>query len=137
MKVGELVRALEMMKTHVQRVTPQTSLQTALEMLDLYQTPALPVVDEANRPIGIVTEGDIARAFLKSGVAAEELTVASVQTCPVECVRSEEPLQTAAPRLLSRGYKRTPVLNPDGVLIGALDRVDLLLWLLESSEAVL
>ena len=63
MLVGELMKTLEMMKTHVQRVTPSDSLRTALDKLDLYQTPALPVVDQENRPVGIVTEGDLARAI--------------------------------------------------------------------------
>ena len=133
MLVGELMQALEMMKTHVQRVTPETPIRVALDMMDLYQTPALPVVNAETQPIGILTEGDVARFLLHAHDLDElsSLNVEKIATYPVFTVVQSAMLAEVCPILLAKGFKRTPVVSEEGVLIGTLSRVDLLQWTLD------
>src|ERR1051325_233799 len=43
---------------------PGAALPDAIDLMDLYQMRMIPVVDEENRPIGVVSESDIEKALL-------------------------------------------------------------------------
>lgn len=53
------IRVREVMTTRPVTVSPEDSLQYALDLLDKYQVHELPVVDRGGRLIGIVTDGDL------------------------------------------------------------------------------
>ncbi|MCS6925737.1 MAG: CBS domain-containing protein [Candidatus Binatia bacterium] len=53
------IRVREVMTTRPVTVSPEDSLQHALDLLDKYQVHELPVVDRGGRLIGIVTDGDL------------------------------------------------------------------------------
>lgn len=53
------IRVREVMTTRPVTVSPEDSLQHALDLLDKYQVHELPVVERGGRLIGIVTDGDL------------------------------------------------------------------------------
>lgn len=53
------IRVREVMTTRPVTVSPEDSLQHALDLLDKYRVHELPVVDRGGRLIGIVTDGDL------------------------------------------------------------------------------
>ncbi len=142
MQCGELIRALEMMKTHVQRVSPDTKLTEATDLMDLYQVSALPVVSETGTLIGILTERDIVAALFtaESALSAESFSVwrdvgqtlvQDAMTAPALYVMEDSDVRAAVLLLLERGLKRIPVVNANTVVIGVLNRVDALQALFE------
>lgn len=52
----------EVLHAHIPTLTLDSTVRDAVDKMDIYQFPALVVVDEAKRPIAVVTEGDLVRA---------------------------------------------------------------------------
>lgn len=106
---------------------------------------SLPVVDEAGRLQGIITDGDLLRrtdlaarldlqaelpeASLQQQLFAlqeEKKTAAEIMTQPVVTLRPEETLGEAARRMAAHRLKRLPVVDEGRRLTGWVSRVDVL-----------
>ncbi len=131
-------------------VSENTSVADIIRILlhSIYN--ALPVVDSLNRPIGIVTQGDlISRAgmpvhfgllsrlekkrtetYLKS---ISQKTAGEIMTRPVITVSGEKHLGTAVDLMLKNNLKRMPVTDRDGRLAGMLARFDIFKTITEES----
>jgi len=127
------MQVLEIMKTHVVKTTCDATLAQAADLLDLYQTTGLPVVDSEGGVLGILTEADIVRAARTSGVAAGSQQVQDWMTSPAICIGENEPVAEAARLLLDGGLKRLPVITESGRLVGVLNRIDLLQGVFEGA----
>ncbi|MDH3229320.1 MAG: DUF294 nucleotidyltransferase-like domain-containing protein [Alphaproteobacteria bacterium] len=78
------------------------------------------VVDAANRPIGIVTEGDVVRrvALRCAGTAP----VSGVMSSPVRTVSTGDFLYRAIAAMRRSGWRHMPVVDPGGRLVGIIER---------------
>lgn len=142
MRCGELIRALEMMKTHVQRISPDAKLAEAADLMDLYQVSALPVASETGTLIGIITERDVVAALLRadSAITSESFAawrsagsalVKDAMTAPALSVAEDSDVRAAVLLMLERGLKRIPVVSNNMDIVGVLNRVDALQALFE------
>ncbi|PKL35939.1 MAG: histidine kinase [Spirochaetae bacterium HGW-Spirochaetae-1] len=103
---------------------------------------AIPVIDADSRPVGIITQGDlIARAGmpvrlgLLSGLEGEKTdayletisrkTAGDIMSKPVITVSREITLGEAVDEMLKVNYKRMPVVDARGRLVGILARFDI------------
>jgi len=120
------MQVLEIMKTHVVKTTGEATLAQAADLLDLYQTTGLPVVDADGSVRGMLTEADIVRATRTSGVGAGSQQVQDWMTTPAICIGENEAVADAARMLLARRLKRLPVITETGKLVGVLNRIDLI-----------
>ena len=120
------MQVLEIMKTHVVKTTGEATLAQAADLLDLYQTTGLPVVDSDGKVQGMLTEFDIVRATLDSGGEAGAERVQDWMSSPAICISENEPLADVKRLLVVRGLKRIPVISEAGQLVGVLNRIDLL-----------
>jgi CBS domain-containing protein len=127
----------EVLHAHIPSLTAESTVRDAVDKMDVYQFPALVVVDGDMVPIAVLTEGDICRAVS----ARDSLT--SMGEEPALVYASKEP--TVAPadtdigdafhRMLSSGLTLLPVVE-DGRLMGIVLRVDLMqAMLLDSNPA--
>ncbi|HLV78638.1 MAG TPA: CBS domain-containing protein [Chthonomonadaceae bacterium] len=137
---SETMRVLELMKTHVVKTTPDSTLAEAVDLMDLYQAGTLPVVDPQGRLCGMISEGDVMRALRLQGLSmtdAEKLQqriplaagaamdrVGEHMSQPALSVSEEADIREAASLLLSQGLKRLPVTREDGQVVGVLTRLD-------------
>lgn len=137
MQCGEMVRALEVMKTHFQKVSPDAPLSEALDLMDVYQVSALPVVDSAGVVVGILSEHDVMTALMEQNSVidvssledwkqAGERLVSEYMTSNVVTATEFEEVRHALMRMMHARLKRLPVLSEQGQLIGILHRVDIL-----------
>ncbi|MCW3098011.1 MAG: hypothetical protein JWL77_3629 [Chthonomonadaceae bacterium] len=121
------MQVLEIMKTHVVKTTGEATLAEAADLLDLYQTTGLPVVDATDVVQGMLTESDILRAArTSSGASTASQCVRDWMTAPAICIDENENVAEAARLMLKRGLKRLPVLTEGGRIVGVLNRIDLL-----------
>jgi CBS domain-containing protein len=134
------MQALELMKTHVVKTTPEDSLRNALDLMDLYQVDGLPVVDATGRLCGMLTEQDVWNVFLKDIVLDTEAqsliehlnnlapignrSVREVMTTEVISISEKADVRNAAILLVRSGRKRLPVTNAEGQVVGTFNRVD-------------
>lgn len=124
------------------RVTTQTPLNEAARLLLSSIFTGLPVVDGNNRPVGIITQGDLIQKGglpLRLGLLAETdpdqreailktlsgRDAGSVMTRPAVTIAEDRPLTEAVDRMLAKKVKRLPVVNASGELTGMLSRLDI------------
>ncbi|MGA5194471.1 CBS domain-containing protein [Streptomyces exfoliatus] len=114
-------------------VQPGTSFKEIARLLDEYGITAVPVVDEENRPVGVVSEADLLRRHTeKDGPSTAEAMMSS----PVVTARPSWTAVEAARLMERHRVKRLPVVDADGRLIGVLSRSDLLQLFLRRDRSI-
>ena len=110
------------MTTEVVSVRPDTTIQEAVDLFELHQISGLPVVDNQQRLLGVMTEYD-----LLQGISTLQLSgkVADFMTTDVTTVSQHVPLVDLARLFLSTRVRRLPVISHDKV-VGVISRRDLL-----------
>ncbi|MFI5640043.1 CBS domain-containing protein [Streptomyces goshikiensis] len=114
----------------VQRGTPFKEIARLLKEFDIS---AVPVVDEAERPVGVVSEADLLRRR-SSGSGAN--TAAALMTSPAITAQNEWSVVRAVRVMRGHQVKRLPVVDAAGRLIGILSRSDLLQLFLRRDHAI-
>jgi signal-transduction protein with cAMP-binding, CBS, and nucleotidyltransferase domain len=86
------------------------------------------VVTESDRPVGIITDRDLALAACVRGTSPDE-RVQSVMTCPVSTISKDEGVYSATQQMMEQAVRRLPVVDQSGSLVGLVSLDDLLLLL--------
>jgi CBS domain-containing protein len=141
----------EIMDTDIVSVRPEDDVETVLRLLRSHDLPGVPVVDERNRCVGIVTESDLVIADeqgdlhlphyieLFGGVVYLEPLkhfndrLRKVFASKVGDMMSAEPatitagasVEEAARLIATKRHNRLPVVE-DGRLVGVVTRLDVL-----------
>lgn len=102
----------------------ESALEAARRMRDR-QVGSLVVVDE-NRPVGIVTDRDLAVRVLAAGVDAAGCRVSEVMTPSPTTAREEDSIEAALGFMRAGRFRRLPVVGVDGGLVGILALDDVL-----------
>ena len=129
----------DVMTTEVVAVRRDTTFKEMAAALRRYRVSAFPVVDDAGRVIGVVSEADLLakEALADPGFAAgllhhkdvrkaEGLTAGDLMTGEAVTVSPEDPVEQAARLMHFLKVKRLPVVNSGGHLVGIVSRSDLL-----------
>ena len=137
------------MTTKVVTVTPETTFKEAVRLLRSKRVSGLPVVDGRGQLVGIVTEADLlnkvekrepdayvldSRKHRLDRSRAAALDVASAMSRDVTTVRPDFPVSRAAREMHTRGFKRLPVVDDGGRLVGIVSRGDLLKVFLRTDD---
>ena len=117
----------EVLHAHIPTLTRESTVRDAVDKMDIYQFPALVVVDEDMVPIAVVTEGDLCR------IVASRDSLTSMSREPAFIHGSKEPTVALADteigeafhKMLSSGLTILPVMD-DGRMAGVVLRVDLM-----------
>jgi len=129
----------DVMTAEVVTVRQETTFKEMAAVLRRYRVSALPVVDDAGRVIGVVSEADLlAKEVLADpGVVAEllrrqdvrkaeGLTAGDLMTRPAVTAAPGDPVEQAARMMHFMRVKRLPVVNSGGQLVGIVSRSDVL-----------
>jgi CBS domain-containing protein len=114
-------------------VPADAPLRTVAGVLAGRRVSAVPVVDRAGTPIGVVSEIDLIRAGMEQDL--DRNTASEVMTGPVVSISADAPLPAAAHRLAEAGIRRLFVVE-DGRLTGVLSRRDLLAGYLRADDEI-
>ena len=106
---------------------PTDSLAKVAKLMEQENVGAV-VVTQENRPIGIVTDRDLAVAVCVRGTSPKE-HVQNVMTCPVSTISQDEGVYNATQQLMEQAVRRLPVVDVNGDAIGIVSLDDLLLLL--------
>ncbi|MCX4585718.1 CBS domain-containing protein [Streptomyces sp. NBC_01481] len=114
----------------VQRGTP---FKEIARLLDEYGITAVPVIDDNERPVGVVSEADLLRKQTSrdtSSVAEELMSSPAIVAEPGWSV-------VRAARVMEKNrIKRLPVVDESGRLVGVISRSDLLQLFLRRDRAI-
>ncbi|MGW5781190.1 CBS domain-containing protein [Streptomyces sp. NPDC003863] len=112
MKVGGL------MTDQVVAAVPTASFKDVAKLLAEHNISGVPVVDEDDRVLGVVSESDL--------LAHRERTARELMTAPAVTVQAEQSVADAARLMVRRGVERLPVVDEEERLVGIVTRRDLL-----------
>ena len=136
----------ELMSRDVVTVEPSCPLKLAIQRLDAYDITAMPVVDEHDHLVGVLSEADVLRDVVlvdpraherpvqvSSGVASRR--VGEVMSTMPLTVSPESDLAEAVALLVETQVKSLPVVSHDR-LVGVLSRRDLIRALARQDEQI-
>ena len=84
------------------------------------------VVVSGRKPVGIVSERDIVRAVAERPGLMVGMLVREMMSSPVVTMRPDNSLVEAKRMMLERKFRRFPIVNEEGHLIGLVTQTDLL-----------
>jgi CBS domain-containing protein len=131
----------DVMTTKVIAVKRNADFKQIAEVLRRYRVSACPVIDDAARVVGLVSEADLlykaADCELPAGLIrlrwklGEEskitaVTAGELMTSPAVTIEADAPVQVAARVMRDRRIKRLPVVSRDRSLVGIISRADVL-----------
>lgn len=119
------MNASEMMTKDVQSCSPNDNLQRAAQIMWERDCGVVPVVDGANRVVGMVTDRDIAMAAYIQGQPLWQVPVSSAMARKVHGVRENDPIDVVETMMARVRVRRVPVLDGEGRLKGILSLNDL------------
>jgi CBS domain-containing protein len=140
------MRVHQIMTRPVITVSPETTIVDAANIMLTHHVSGLPVVDAADKLVGIISEGDFLRRIetgtqrrrgrwlsyiFGSGSFAEDFVrehgrkVSEVMTPEPVTVTEGTPLADVADLMEAKGVKRLPVMR-DGKIVGIVTRANLL-----------
>jgi CBS domain-containing protein len=137
--MGATVR--DVMTTRVVALRKDADYKEIVMALRRYRVSACPVIDEANRVIGLVSEADLlfketdpdlptgkVRLAWRLGEQSKATAVTADQlmTTPAIVIDPGAPVAEAARVMQDKQIKRLPVVGTDGRLVGILTRSDVL-----------
>ncbi|MFE9634050.1 CBS domain-containing protein [Streptomyces sp. NPDC006463] len=130
-KVGDL------MTDEVVSVVSATPFKDVAKLLAQHDISGLPVFDDEDRVVGVISESDLLRrqAAVPAASDAEEraavpeaaaVTAAGIMSAPAVTARADETAAEAARLMTRRGVERLPVVDEEDRLVGIVTRRDLL-----------
>jgi arabinose-5-phosphate isomerase len=116
-------RTLDLSKIPV--LLSSATLKDALDKMTLMRLGIALIVDENNRLLGVLTDGDLRRLLLTRQSPLPALLVAPAidfgNTKP-KCVKAETSIKEAKEMMSSQEIWDLPVLSSDGILMGLVHR---------------
>ena len=120
----------ELMSTDVTTVTSEASLDVAVETLLSRGIGSLVVVDDADNPLGLLTESDVLRVAQQRNVPLSALAVTDAGHSPVVTTSPGTAVATVAREMADKRVKKVPVM--DGVALVGIVTLSDIVWHLSS-----
>jgi CBS domain-containing protein len=134
-------RVREIMTPSPEKVNPNTHLDEVAKILLSSTFTGVPVVDEGNRPVGVIAQGDLIykahmpiRLGLLTGSDSSKTDEAlnalwtkkasEIMSQPAIVIDQDQPATEAVNLMLEKNVKRLPVVDKTGKLVGILSRLD-------------
>jgi CBS domain-containing membrane protein len=120
-------------------VSAGTDVRKAAGLLTINHITGMPVVDDENHVIGVISEADIAyaaggkkkqsllhRIFTRQDVAGRDVLVKDVMSSPPITTQPDADIKEVATILDMQRIKRLPVVDEQGRLLGIVSRGDII-----------
>lgn len=117
----------DLMSYDVQRALPNMTVALAAKLMDTHNLSFLPVCSVDDRPLGVLTDRDIAIRVVAQDRAAALTRVDEVMTRPPQFVSPETPVDQVAEVMGHEGTSRLLVIADDGTLQGIVSLSDFLI----------
>ncbi|HVJ67648.1 MAG TPA: CBS domain-containing protein [Caulifigura sp.] len=113
----------------VDTASPEESAQSAASRMHDRKVGTLVVVDEANHPIGMLTDRDLTVRVVAAGRVPEATTVQDVMSPSPVTVTEATSLENSLATMRRAGVRRVPVVDSRDRLVGLLSIDDVLILL--------
>lgn len=111
---------------NVATATADESVRVAAQRMSDRNVGMLVVIDKAGRPVGLVTDRDLALRVVVDARDPFATTVAEVMSPNPRLVHESMPIESALAHMRSAGCRRLPVVDDGGLLVGVASLDDIL-----------
>ena len=112
----------------------QATICDVAKIMSEREVGVVPIVDDAHRVVGILTDRDLCKVIATRNQAACEIAALAIATKPVISCGPEEELESALKTMRHHRIRRLPVVDRDGKLQGILSIDDVVLRSEEAME---
>jgi len=121
------MQAKDIMSTNVTSCLPGTSLEQVARMMLDHDCGAIPVVDDAHEPIGVITDRDIVCRAVAEGKNPLDLLVVDCMTNEVDTVMPDTHLDECCEIMERAQVRRLIVIDDEGKCCGVISQADIAL----------
>ena len=104
-----------------------TPLQQVAQLMIDHDCGQIPVVDAGNKPVGVVTDRDIAIRIVAPGKDPGRATAADAMSTPCKTVTNSTSLRDCVCLMEAEQVRRIPVVDDAGALVGIVSIADIAL----------
>ena len=119
------MKVSELMSSDAQSCHPQDSVAYAAKVMWDNDCGIVPVVDEAHKVVGMITDRDICIALASRNERATEVSVGEVANGNVIACGADDHINAALELMKDKQLRRLPIVADDGTLQGVLSVADL------------
>lgn len=105
--------------------TAETTLQEVAQMMIDHDCGEIPIVDDTDMPIGVITDRDIVCRTVGRGLNPLDLTAGECMTAPCVTVTPEMSVEECCRILEDKKIRRVPVVDADGCCCGIVALADI------------
>jgi CBS domain-containing protein len=120
-----VIAVQDLMTRDVMTCRPDDMLDVPARIMWDHDCGCIPVVDESERVVGMITDRDICMATYTQGIALGALRVSNAMSGQVHACRPEDTIAVAERTMREHRVRRLPVVASDGRLVGILSINDL------------
>lgn len=115
---------------------PDTPLQELARLMVEHDCGEIPIVDgQSRRPVGVVTDRDIAVRVVAKGRNPLEMVARDCMSTPVVTVSPDDSVEECCQTMEAHQIRRVPVVDGDGSCVGIVSQADVALKASESKIA--
>ena len=107
------------MNKDVTRINARTDVATATKIMVDKGVRCAVVVDDNGKPLGIVTEGSIARKVVRDCKDPSKIKVSEIMSSPLKTISADATLREASEKLLNEGVNQLYV-EDNGEIVGLI-----------------
>jgi CBS domain-containing protein len=122
-KGGQIAR--DVMTRNPKTARPNDSLQQVAQLMIDEDTGIVPVVEEDNRLIGVITDRDIVCRLVARNIDLRSAKAADAMTDDVECVTEQHSLHDVLDLMSDHQVRRVPVVARGDRLVGIISMADI------------
>ena len=113
---------------HVATAPLDASVRALADQMFFSSIGCVVIVDAEHRPVGIVTDRDLACRAVARGVDPDKVTAAEIATKPLQVAQSDESIESIVARMRKAGVRRMPIVR-DEIAVGLVTLDDLVVHL--------
>ena len=117
----------DVMTRNVITLTRGSTVEDAVKIMTKHKISCLVIVNDKDKPVGIVTERDMVRRVLNNGLDPAKTKIDDVMSSPVMTMSTEKRVTDAISLMQKYHFRRVVISDKSGKLCGVLTQSDLLL----------
>ncbi len=114
-----VMRVRDVMNKDVTKINARTDVATATKIMVDKGVRCAVVVDDNGKPLGIVTEGSIARKVVRDCKDPSKIKVSEIMSSPLKTISADATLREASEKLLNEGVNQLYV-EDNGEIVGLI-----------------
>jgi len=127
-----MITVKTIMTTDVKFVRTETSILDALDLLGKSEVSGLPVVDESNHVVGVLTEKDVLEILIHNNLDVKN-KVGDYMTREVICFQEEDNVIDVCKFFIRSHVRRVPIVR-EGMLVGIVSRHDIVELIIQAKN---